>query len=194
MAARLPAVRHLILHGYEGNGPDHWQSWLAGRLRAAGHDVAYPELPAPFEPDLGAWLDVVAAERRDGDVVVCHSLACLLWLHHRARGGAEAARVLLVAPPGPSAPQETPALAGFYPVPLDPPLAAGARLVCADDDPYCPEDAREVYARPLGIDADLIPGGGHLNPDSGYGPWPAAEDWAVSPCGPRRPGPSVEGR
>jgi predicted alpha/beta hydrolase family esterase len=109
---------------------------------------------------------------------------------------AEAARVLLVAPPGPSAPQRRRALAGFYPVPLDPPLAAGARLVCADDDPYCPEDAREVYARPLGIDADLIPGGGHLNPDSGYGPWPAAEDWAVPrPAVPRRGlGPLGRGR
>ena len=32
----------LILHGYLGSGPDHWQSWLAGRLRAAGERVAYP--------------------------------------------------------------------------------------------------------------------------------------------------------
>ena len=170
-------MRVLILHGYEGNGPDHWQSWLAGRLREDGHDVAYPDLPDPFDPDLDAWLGVLEAERRDGDVVVCHSLACLLWLHHRARGGAPAGRVLLVAPPGPSAAVEVPALAGFFPVALDPSLAEGARLACSENDPYCPEDARPAYAEPLAIDADLLPGAGHINPDSGFGPWPSALAW-----------------
>jgi predicted alpha/beta hydrolase family esterase len=170
-------VGFLILHGYEGNGPDHWQSWLAGRLRDAGHDVAYPDLPDPLRPDLGAWLATLERERRDGDVVVCHSLGCLLWLHHRARDGPPAARVLLVAPPCPSATEQVGALAGFFPAPLDPALARGARLVCSDDDPYCPEDARAAYAEPLAIEADLLPGAGHINPDSGYGPWPSALAW-----------------
>ena len=39
-------MRVLILHGYEGNTPDHWQTWLAGRLRENGHDVVSPDLPA----------------------------------------------------------------------------------------------------------------------------------------------------
>ncbi len=30
----------LILHGYLGSGPDHWQTWLAARLRAAGEKTA----------------------------------------------------------------------------------------------------------------------------------------------------------
>jgi hypothetical protein len=176
-AARLPAVRVLILHGYEGNDPAHWQTWLARRLRDDGHDVAYPDLPAPFEPDLEAWLTALAPLRTDGDVVVCHSLACLLWLHHRSRGGRPAERVLLVAPPGPGAATDVPALAGFYPVPLDPALADGARLVHSDNDPYCPEGAGDVYAKPLGIEADLLPGAGHINADSGFGPWTEAMAW-----------------
>jgi len=186
-------VRFLILHGYEGNAPAHWQTWLAGELRAAGHDVAYPALPDPFAPDLDAWLDVLDAERRGRhDVVVCHSLACLLWLHHRARGGPEAERVLLVAPPGPSAAEQVPALAGFVPAPLDPALAHGARLVCSDDDPYCPEGAVAAYAEPLGLEADVLPGAGHVNADAGFGPWPAALNWVVSPSGPRKLGPPVD--
>ena len=32
----MPELRALILHGWQGSGPDHWQSWLAGRLTAAG--------------------------------------------------------------------------------------------------------------------------------------------------------------
>ncbi len=171
-------MRVLILHGYEGNSAEHWQSWLARKLRRAGQDVAYPDLPDPLHPDLDAWLAVLEAERRGpSDIVVCHSLACLLWLHHRARGGAPAQRVLLVAPPCASAVEEVPALAGFFPAPLDPRLAKHARLVCGDDDPYCPEGARAVYAAPLGISADVIAGGGHINADSGYGPFPGALAW-----------------
>ncbi len=172
-------MRVLILHGYEGNAPGHWQTWLASQLREDGHDVAYPDLPDPLHPDLDAWLAVLAGLRRgEDDVVVCHSLACLLWLHHRARGGAPARRVLLVAPPCPSAAEQVPALAGFFPAPLEPELARGARLVCGDDDPYCPEDARAVYAAPLGIEADRIAGAGHINTETGFGAWPAARAWA----------------
>ena len=55
--------RFLILHGWEGSGPEHWQSWLAERLRAAGEVVAYPALPDPYAPRLGAWLRALDAER-----------------------------------------------------------------------------------------------------------------------------------
>ncbi len=163
-------MRVLILHGYEGNEADHWQSWLARELRDAGCDVAYPDLPNPFHPDLEAWLAVVEAERRDGDVVVCHSLACLLWLHHRARGGAPAARTLLVAPPGPAS--GVPEVLPFFPVPVT--GDGRARVVCSDAAPYCPEGAPSLFAGPF----DVLPGAGHVNPDAGFGPWPAVEAWA----------------
>ena len=172
-------MRVLILHGYEGNTPDHWQTWLAGRLREGGHDVVDPDLPAPLEPDLAAWLDVLAGLRGESDVVVCHSLSCLLWLHHRSRGGPPAERVLLVAPPGPSAAAQVPELAGFFPVPLDPAFATVTWLVHADDDPYCPEGAAELYGLPLQIRGELMRGAGHINPESGFGPWPWAEEWVL---------------
>jgi predicted alpha/beta hydrolase family esterase len=169
-------MRFLILHGYEGSGDDHWQTWLAARLRAAGHDVAFPDLPDPSHPRLEPWLDALAALRTDDDVVVCHSLACCLWLHHRARGGAPASRALLVAPPFPEPMVDE--IASFFPVPLDPQLATGTRVVCSDDDPYCPRGAVDLFARPLDVPYDLLPDAGHINPETGYSPWPAVEAWA----------------
>jgi predicted alpha/beta hydrolase family esterase len=169
---------HLILHGWQGNTAEHWQTWIAERLRAAGETVAYPELPDPDEPFLPAWLAALEAElaRLPGEpVVVCHSLGCVLWLHHAARGGA-AARALLVAPPSPDLGLRE--LASFFPAPAAPALAPGTRLVCADDDPYCPEGAAAAYPR-LGVPVDAIAGGGHLNVDAGYGPWPEAEAWCL---------------
>jgi predicted alpha/beta hydrolase family esterase len=175
----------LILHGYLGSGPDHWQSWLAERLRAAGESVAYPELPDPDAPALPAWRDALGDALRalpEEPVVVAHSLACILWLHHCAQPvvyGGHAARVLLVAPPSEAG--APPPLRPFFPVPLDAAavtaIAPDTRLVCAPDDPYCPEGADALYGAPLGIPADVLPGAGHVNPDAGFGPWPEVEAW-----------------
>jgi hypothetical protein len=170
-------MRFIILHGYAGSGPGHWQTWLAHRLRAAGHDVAYPDLADPTAPRLDRWLAALEALRAgEEDVVLCHSLACCLWLHHRARGGTPAARVLLVAPPHPEPMMDE--LAGFFPVPLDPRLATGARIVCSDADPWCPAGAAARFGAALQVPVDVLQGAGHVNPETGYGPWPAVEAWA----------------
>jgi predicted alpha/beta hydrolase family esterase len=174
----------LILHGLEGSGPDHWQTWLAGRLRERGERVAYPQLPEPFDPHPADWDRALNEELAllEAPVVLCHSLACLLWLRATARPatGPLAARVLLVAPPWRD---DLPPVARF--------LEHGARardvtraaretlIVCSDDDPYCPPGAVEAYAEPLGIPAHVIPGAGHVNADAGYGEWPWVEAWAL---------------
>lgn len=172
----------LILHGLDGSGPDHWQTWLADELRAARETVSYPDLPDAGAPDPDAWRAALARELTAllaPVTVVCHSLACALWLHHAATGpgeGQRAERVVLVAPPGPDA--GVPQIAPFFPVPINPGAVRaaapmGTRLVCSDDDPYCPGGAQAIYGEPLGLATDLFSGGRHLNPDAGYGPWPA---------------------
>jgi predicted alpha/beta hydrolase family esterase len=106
---------------------------------------------------------------------VCHSLACLLWVHHNIWGAPPAARVLLVAPPCLDDPP--PEIAGFFPAPFTPPAAAGAHLVCSDDDPFCPRGAQATFGDPLGLQARVLPGAGHINPETGFGPWPDVLDW-----------------
>src|SRR3954451_1674256 len=109
---------YLILHGYEGSGPGHWQSWLAGRLRSQDASVRFPDLPDADAPQLSAWLDALDRELgafADPPVVICHSLACLLWMHHLAREGKPASRLLLVAPPSLTGAPE--ALHSFFPPP-----------------------------------------------------------------------------
>jgi uncharacterized protein len=184
----MPARSFLILHGWQGSGPGHWQTWLAARLRAAGERVAYPDLPDADMPMLEPWLAALAGELRElpGErTVLCHSLACVLWLHHvAAEPGPEgrAGRVLLVAPPSPDV--HVSELQIFFPAPLDPEAvhaAAGeTRLVCSDDDPYCPEGAATRYGEPLALPTEIVPGGGHLNPEAGFGPWPALEAWCLT--------------
>jgi len=182
------SARHvLILHGWQGSGPGHWQTWLADTLRAEGHEVRYPKLPECDTPCPDRWgsalHDELAALGHDGErVVVCHSLGCVLWLReaHRIRAQDRVDRVLLVAPPCPGC--HVHELDGFFPTGAQAQevatVASSTRLVCTDDDPYCPDvTAAEHWGATLQLATDLIPGGGHLNSEAGYGPWPAVADW-----------------
>jgi predicted alpha/beta hydrolase family esterase len=113
--------------------------------------------------------------------VVAHSLGAVLWLHHVATPGASprAARVLLVSPPSPQTSIEE--IADFFPPPMDVDTvrrgADGTVLVGGDDDPYLPEGIAAGYGLPLKIATTVVPGGGHVNVESGYGEWPAVSDW-----------------
>jgi predicted alpha/beta hydrolase family esterase len=179
----------LILHGVENRRlAEHWQHDLAQGLRERGEQVFYPQLPDPDGPSLAAWLELIEAElgmMRGERIVICHSLACAAWFHLAVgRQTTLADRLLLVSPPGPGAFSWN-VIAGFTPAPLD--LArievsvATPRLVCSDDDPYCPEDAARVYGQPLGCEVDRVPNAGHITVDDGYGPWPSALAWCLDP-------------
>lgn len=176
----------LILHGLEGSGPEHWQTWLAARLRARGLAVSYPTLPDADAPRIDRWLDALDGELSRlpaaQTTVLCHSLGSLLWFHHAARQPAvQVARALLVAPPQPD--EEDAPSVGFRPVPLDREgVAAAARetlLVPSTDDPWCPAETSRRIGEATGVPIDWIENGGHINTDAGYGPWPAVEAWAL---------------
>jgi uncharacterized protein len=199
----MPALRTLILHGWQGSGPDHWQTWLAGRLQAAGVHVQYPDLPECDVPCPDRWGAALHRELRalakgDGErVVIAHSLGCVLWLREAASVSERLRvdRVALVAPPCPGA--KVPELARFYPTGADKAAIDAAskhtRLVCSDDDPYCPgRGAAQHWGGPLECEIDLLPGVGHLNVEAGYGPWPEMEAWALGEAETLRPATPVE--
>jgi predicted alpha/beta hydrolase family esterase len=179
----------LLLHGWQNRRPpEHWQHWLAAELEVAGAQVVYPQLPKPDAPSLEEWLsrlDQHLAELTGPErTVIGHSLGAILWLQHAVRAvrPGPADRALLVSPPGPEPP--APEIAAFFDLELDGAAVAAAagrtEVVCSDDDPYSRAGAEEGYAKPLGLVCRVIPGAGHINPDSGYGPWPEILEWALS--------------
>lgn len=186
-----PDRRFLLLHGWQNRRPRaHWQWWLAERLRRDREPVLYPPLPDPERPSLAAWTEVLLAELDqlgEGErVVIAHSLSVLLWIGAAAQVASRAPvdRVLLVAPPSRSLLSRHPEVADFTAVAVDPgalaAAAAATRMVCTDNDPYCPEGAAAALGG-VTDDVDLIPGGAHLNVDAGYGPWPAMLEWCRIP-------------
>jgi uncharacterized protein len=188
----MPLARSfLILHGIANHRPpEHWQHWLAQRLNADGHHVIYPALPDTDSPSLSAWIEALrghlAATERTERVVVCHSLACLLWFHAAPllTPAERANRLALVSPPASKRVPEAGAsfrLDTFDTASVRRSVTDKIRVVASDNDPYNPDGAHALYARPLRADIDILPGAGHITPADGYGPWPQFKKWCHDP-------------
>jgi hypothetical protein len=178
-------VPTVVIPGWRGSGEGHWQTWLEGELTSAGRETRRPEFAELDVPEFDQWRAALRAALADlppgGYDVVAHSLGAVLWLHHAIDLGDSptAGRVLLVAPPSPRT--EIPGAERFFPAPTDVDAvrraADGTVLVGGDNDPYLPEGIAAAYGRPLKMATTIVPGAGHINPDAGYGPWPAVLNW-----------------
>jgi uncharacterized protein len=183
----------LLLHGFSHHRPPgHWQYWLANRLRRRGERVLYPGLPFEDDPRYEEWREALHWSLRqmgDGErIVICNSVACLLWMRVAMDEGADEApvdRLLLVSPP--DTPHLPPQCASFGLEDLDGPAVRASvrsviRIACSDDDPFNPGGGDRQYAEALGAEVDLILDARHIGPIDGYGPWPSLEDWCLDPA------------
>ena len=159
---------YLIVPGWAGSGPDHWQShWereLAGARRV--------EMPDWLAPRRGEWVrsidDAVRASEAP-PILIAHSLGCLAVAHWAANGH-PVRGALLVAPPDLDR-ADCPALLGeFAPVPRAR-LAFPCHVVASDNDPYATLSRACQMAADWGARVTLIRGAGHLNAESGFGRW-----------------------
>jgi len=171
----------LILYGWHGSAAPHWQDWLARELVSLGHIVAFPQLRNPLTPSKTIWMQeaVEALDALRPDTVICHSLGNVLWWHLCNAGKAlHVKRLLMVAPPRELSDYE--AVAEFFPVEFPKNLYAEASLlVTSDDDPYLNKSEGLRFARALDVKHIAFQNMGHINSDSGFGPWPWVLEWAI---------------
>jgi len=163
----------LIVPGYGGSGPDHWQSWLEARL-AGARRVALPALDRPRCADWVDALERAVAACDEPPLLVAHSLGCIAVAHWaRARPG-HARGALLVAPCDAERSGGLEGVEGFAPIPLQK-LDFPALVVASTNDPFVPFERAQDFAHAWGARLVAVPGGGHLNVASGFGAWPEAE-------------------
>lgn len=176
---------YLILHGLGGSGPEHWQSWLSHELVKEGKTVYYPTLPDYDHPKLSDWLDELdrTFQRIGTDerlTIIAHSLGCILWLHYRKQTlPGIVNRVVLVAPPSPYYKHEC--IQAFFPLDIkgiekDQPFTDTLHIQ-STNDPYCSVEESRYFSQ-MGIPQKIVLNMGHINVDSGYGPWP----WILDYC------------
>ncbi len=178
---------YLILHGLGGSGPTHWQTWLYHELVKAGKTVYYPTLPQYERPQLSSWLNELDRTFQKIKIdekltVIAHSLGCILWLQYIKDGLPEMVnRVLLVAPPSPN--HEHECIQGFFPLDIkgidkNKPFNHTLQIQ-STNDPYCSvEDSQ--YFKHLGLSQMIMLNKGHINVESGFGPWPWMLDYCLN--------------
>ena len=161
----------LILPGPGGAEPGHWQLRWAERMRNA----AVVEQADWLEPDLDDWIATIDQATRLTTrpvVLVAHSLAVIALAHAAPRLPDNVRGAFLVAPAdvelSPAAPEE---IHNFRPIPRDP-LPFPSLLVASSTDPYVTLERAVEFANCWGSDFHQAGEAGHINTESGHGPWP----------------------
>jgi predicted alpha/beta hydrolase family esterase len=170
MAVRDPTPI-LIVPGLGGSGPGHWQTlWQADIPGACRVEQADWD-----EPRRDQWIDALrsAVTAAPGAIVVAHSLGCILLAHLLAEHpDAAVSAALLVAPADVERPSPaSECVRRFAPIPLRP-LAFPSTVVASSNDPFASFERAESFARAWGSELVGIGAAGHINVDSGFGPWP----------------------
>lgn len=178
MSENFPPL--LIVPGLNGSGPGHWQSWLQAHWP---HSTRVDGIQWE-QPVLAAWalrIRDIVAKAEEPLWIVAHSFGCLASVVAVADRPEQVAQLILVAP---AAPQRFDCM-GLKPdredtndrfslehvVPLRA-LQVNGVLIASRNDPWLSFDEAAALARHWQL--DLHDGGkvGHINVDSGHGPWP----------------------
>jgi hypothetical protein len=179
----------LIVPGLRDAVAQHWQTLLEARLRDAGRPVA--SVPPMGRDDLDCAPRVAAIEAAarsvDGPIViVAHSGGCVMVAHWARRTRRAVHGALLAAPPDfdEAMPPGYPTLqalrdGGWLPVPRER-LPFRSIVAASRNDPLARFERVAELARAWGSRLDDLGEVGHLNPASGFGPWPGAEQYIAA--------------
>jgi len=156
--------RFVLVPGLFDSGPAHWQSAWHERF-PSWKRVTQREWNTP---DLDAWIAAIErtlAPLQTPAILVAHSFGTLAASVVAARNPDAVSGLLLVAPADPvkfgleyRVPQ------GGIPVPTT--------LVASRNDPWLRYEWAAIYAARWGAKLFDLGLAGHINADSGYGPWP----------------------
>ncbi len=177
---RTSDIDILMVPGWHGSGPDHWQSRWERSLKTAQRI----EQDDWVVPDKDKWVEniIKAVEKSSRPaVLVAHSAGVIAVAHAglKLAQGAVAGAFLVAAPDmddtehwplteGRIWPAEG---FGLAPVPLAP-LPFPSLLLASADDPYCRLERARHFAAAWGSELVEVGQAGHISTDSGYGPWP----------------------
>jgi uncharacterized protein len=161
----------LLLPGWQGSGPDHWQMRWA---KVHGYSVVEQnDWQRPRRGDWLARLDEVVIDAPSPVVLVAHSLGCILvsaWAVF-SRHTAKVRAALLVAPGDVAQPGLQEVLPGWLPI-EGRPLPFRSIVVGSDNDPYCSAERAQQLARNWSAHWVGLGAAGHINADSSLGDWP----------------------
>lgn len=166
----------VIVPGYHGSGEAHWQSWLQRELpqakRVSGIDWE--------QPILSQWADAIVREldaTTSKTIIVAHSFGCLATARALATRAQRVAGVLLVAPADPERfdaqgsrnNRFTASVAHLLP---EVSLHTQGLVIGSRNDPWMKLQHAYAWSKRWDLGFHDAGNAGHINTDSGFGPWP----------------------
>ncbi len=161
----------LILPGWQGSGPGHWQMRWVERY---GYTVVEQnDWMRPLRGDWLSRLDEVVGDSPEPVVLVAHSLGCIqvaAWAS-LSRHVSKVRGALLVAP-GDVEQSDLPLVLHSWTPIVRQRLPFAAVLVGSENDPYCSLERAQAMAQDWGARWVNLGACGHINAESGLGDWP----------------------
>ncbi|MBO0344931.1 alpha/beta hydrolase [Roseibium sp. CAU 1637] len=163
----------LLIPGYGDTPKDHWMRRWQGKMATA----QVVEQKSWFKPVLKLWQDTLLAKVEQTErpvVLVGHSLGCHLIAHASLHWPKDkVVGAYLVCPPNLERTTNHPAfdVSSFLPIPHHP-IKARTHVVASQNDPYGDFKLSEEFARKWGATFQDAGQAGHVNMESGHGPWP----------------------
>ena len=161
----------LIVPGYKGSDDNHWQTRWERKLTSARR-VQMGDWHKPVFEDWKANLLEAVAKAEKPVILVGHSIGSQVIVQAAKEFSKPVAGAFLVAPPDVANPQIRPRhLLTFGPAPTDP-LPFPSVTIASRNDHFCSFEVAENMAADWGslfMDAGES---GHINGESGHGPWP----------------------
>jgi predicted alpha/beta hydrolase family esterase len=168
---KLSEADILIIPGLYNSEPGHWQVRWADKMRNA----AIVDQADFNDPDPEDWIDTIvkAVELAERPVVlVAHSLGCIAVVKAAAQlTDGKVKGAFLVSPPDVYRDSAPEAVKDFAPIPRDP-LPFPSLLVASSTDTYCSLETAADLAGAWGSEFHDAGEAGHINIESGHGPWP----------------------
>ncbi len=179
--------RVIILHGAHGGPDTNWFPWLCASLENEGIEVVRPRFPTPEGQSLSAWFEAydlaVQSLHAAPTILVGHSLGAAFALRLIERAPDPVAGVFLAAcfVGALGLPDYDPINQSFFAAPFDWPSIRGRkgpvyRCWAGDNDPYVPLSRSRDVAALLDAPLEIVPGGGHLNSETGFDTFPQIRD------------------
>lgn len=159
----------LIQPGWQNSGPHHWQTMWEAQLGHAATRVPQQDWMVPERISWTGVLEQTIRRTAPPVVILAHSIGCMATIF--ATQAAPVAAMVLVAPADAERANAPGALHTFAPIPMEP-VPIPTLLVASDSDAYCSLDRARVFAEAWKADLEIVTGGGHINADAGFGPWP----------------------
>lgn len=168
---RLADAAILIIPGLGNSGPDHWQSRWQSKI-ATARRVEQADWNNPHPAD---WAERIAAAVNASArpvVLIAHSCGCAAVLRAAPHFGEGRVRgAFLAACADADDPAAVEGVRCFAPMALER-LAFPAVVIASRNDPYVSFERAEAFCAALGATLADAGAAGHINAESGHGPWP----------------------